>query len=63
MLDYLELFFNNFFDCIDKIHLRLIDYLVINVKAKIATENIVLLHNINNYQADLCEMIDFFENF
>lgn len=63
MLNYLELFFKNFFEYIDKIHLKLIDYLVMNVKAKMVIHNVVLIHNINNYQADLCEMIEFFEKF
>ena len=63
MLYYLEQFFEKFFDCIDTIHLRLIDYLIMNVKAKFSTDNLAVPLSLNNYQEDLNELITFLQYF
>ena len=63
MLYYLEQFLAKFFDCIDTIHLRLIDYLIMNVKAKFSTDNLAVLLSLNNYQEDLNELITFLQYF
>lgn len=63
MLYYWEQFFEKFFDCIDIIHLRLIDYLIMNVKAKFSTDNLAVLLSLNNYQEDLNELITFLQYF
>ncbi len=63
MIFYLEVFLKKIFEYIDKIHHLLAIYFVINLSVKITTKNLAVIHNLNNYQSDLEDIISFFESF
>lgn len=58
---FFEWFFEGFYELADEFQRYLIKSLMLNLDAKLHADNIIVLLNVQNYQDDVVEMLEFIQ--